>query len=58
MADITMCSSKNCLMKDSCYRAQAQTNSKHQSYYNFEYECNEDSGFDSFIRYEEEGDNE
>lgn len=48
MPDITMCVSNNCPYKDKCYRSQAKP-SNYQSYSNFEYTCNEDSGFDDFI---------
>ena len=51
MADITMCSSRNCPMKDKCYRTTA-TPSKSQSWSNFEYFCNENSGFHEFIKSE------
>ena len=48
MPDISMCSSDNCPMKDKCYRSTA-TASKYQSYSNFEYTCNENSGYTDFI---------
>lgn len=50
MSDITMCTSEMCPYRDTCYRKRAEPNKNYQSYYNFEYECNEDSGFDSYIR--------
>ena len=43
-----MCSSDNCPMKDKCYRSTA-TASKYQSWSNFEYTCNENSGYADFI---------
>ena len=46
--DITMCTSENCTEKDRCYRAQAKP-SEYQSWSNFEYSCNEDSGFCEFM---------
>ena len=46
---ITMCSSQNCPMKDMCYRVQAKVDD-YQDWNNFEYTCNENSGFDNFIR--------
>ena len=49
IADITMCSSKFCPMREECYRAQAKEDSV-QSWNNFEYTCNEDSGFCDFIK--------
>lgn len=51
MADITMCSSKNCPMRATCYRSRAQA-SKYQSRYDFEYICNEYSGFPDYIKME------
>ena len=48
MADITMCTSQNCPMMEECYRARARP-SKYQSWSNFEYTCNENSGFEDFI---------
>ena len=49
MADLTMCASENCPMKNSCYRVQAKP-SVHQSWSNFEYVCNEDNGFCEYIK--------
>ena len=48
MADITMCTSENCPYKDKCYRTKAKPE-KYQSWSNFEYTCNENSGFEYFI---------
>lgn len=48
MSDITACSSINCPERDNCYRATAKL-SKWQSWSNFEYTCNEKSGFADFI---------
>ena len=48
MPDITMCTSENCPYRDKCYRTRAEP-SKYQSWSNFEYICNEDSGFEDFI---------
>ena len=48
MSDITMCTSENCPYIDRCYRVRAKP-SKYQSWSNFEYTCNEDSGFEDFI---------
>jgi hypothetical protein len=53
MPDITMCSSENCPMRGSCYRSRAKPN-KLQSWTNFEYFCNENSGFDEYIKYNKE----
>ena len=48
MVDITMCISKNCPYKEKCYRTQAKP-SNFQSWSNFEYVCNENSGFENFM---------
>ena len=48
MPDITMCSSKECPMRSSCYRTRAKPD-KLQSWTNFEYFCNENSGFNEYI---------
>ena len=50
IADITMCTSGNCPMREECYRVRAKPE-KHQSWSNFEYTCNENSGFEDFIHY-------
>lgn len=49
IADIIMCTSINCPERDNCYRAQAK-HSEIQSLNNFEYTCNENSGFEDFIK--------
>lgn len=51
--DMTLCSSKFCPMRESCFRAQARPNPFRQSYSNFEYVCHEQSGFCNFIRIED-----
>lgn len=51
MSDITMCTSKFCTYRDKCYRAKAKP-SKYQSWSNFEYTCNKNSGFEEFIKYD------
>ena len=48
IADITMCSSEVCPMREECYRVRAKP-SEYQSWSNFEYRCNEKSGFCDFI---------
>ena len=48
IADITMCTSGSCPYRDECYRVRAKP-SEYQSWSNFEYTCNENSGFDDFI---------
>ena len=50
MPDITMCLSESCPYKNKCYRAQANPNPYYQSYSNFEYVCNKESGFEEFIK--------
>ena len=51
--DMTLCSSKFCPMRESCFRAQARPNPFGQSYSNFEYVCHEQSGFCNFIKIDE-----
>lgn len=48
MADITICMSKECPQRKSCYRAMAVPD-RYQSYADFEYVCNEESGFEDFM---------
>lgn len=36
-------------MRDECYRVQAKID-EYQEWNNFEYTCNENSGFDNFIK--------
>ena len=48
MADITMCSSKSCAIRGMCYR-QKTKESENQSWCNFEYTCNENSGFNDYL---------
>ena len=45
---LTMCTSQNCPMRDKCYRVQAKVDD-YQDWNNFEYTCNENSGFENFI---------
>lgn len=49
MADITKCTSETCPQRDTCYRKRAKDDAFFQSYSNFEYECNENSGFEDYI---------
>ena len=49
MADIIMCTSENCEMRDKCYRAQAKT-TIFQCWSNLEYACNENNNFKDFIK--------
>ena len=48
IADITMCTSVSCSERENCYRVQAKPE-KYQSWSNFEYTCNENSGFEYFM---------
>ena len=52
IADITMCTSEKCPYKEKCYRTKAKP-SNFQSWSNFEYTCNENSGFKDFIKYDD-----
>ena len=49
MADITICVCEDCPVKEECYRFKAKRDT-YQSYANFGYVCNEDSGFCDFIK--------
>lgn len=42
-------SSEHCPMKDKCYRVSAKPNKFAQSWSNFEYTCNDNSGFNKYI---------
>lgn len=44
-----MCTSEYCPMKDKCYRKLAKPNIR-QMWNNFEYVCNENSGFADYIK--------
>lgn len=48
MAEITMCTSKNCPVRSTCYRQCAKV-SENQSWCDFEYTCNKDSGFEDYL---------
>ena len=54
MTEITMCSSNYCPVRDKCHRSTA-TASKYQSWSNFEYTCNENSGYEDFIPAKKKG---
>ena len=47
-----MCTSENCPYRDECYRVVAKP-VEYQSWSNFEYTCNENSGFEDFIKYDD-----
>lgn len=49
IADITMCVTQNCPMRDKCYRVQAKADEQ-QVWSNFENTCNKNSGFDELIK--------
>ena len=48
MPDITMCTSSECPERKNCYRSTAKPDEL-QSWSNFEYTCNENSGYEDFI---------
>ena len=54
MPDICMCMSKNCDLREKCYRAQAIPD-RLQTYSNFEDVCN-DGNFEYFWEMEDRGD--
>ena len=45
---MTACTSTECPMKKECYRANSNTN-EHHDCFNYEYGCNENSGFQDFV---------
>lgn len=47
---MVMCSSKYCPMGEECFRKK-ETPGKDQLWLNYEYKCNENSGFQDFIKY-------
>lgn len=52
LEDITMCTANGCPMADKCYRhSKGDLDDIYQNYYNFEYTCNEGSGFEDYLRY-------
>lgn len=48
IAKMTMCTSTGCPMRGECYRAYSGSGDI-QDYFNYEYTCNENSGFCDFI---------
>ena len=52
IADITMCTSESCPYRYESYRVRAKQ-SIYQSWSNFDYTCNENSGFEDFIKYDD-----
>jgi hypothetical protein len=49
MADVTMCLTEDCPYMSECHRSFAKTSPYADSFEHFEYTCNANSGFDSFI---------
>ena len=47
--DVTLCTSIECPVKNTCYRAQAKPERLRQKYFNFEYTCHEYNGFVYYI---------
>lgn len=54
MSDITKCLTEDCPMAKTCYRVQIK-DKENQSYNEFGYCCNKDSGFCDFIKITEGG---
>jgi len=50
MSDITKCTSVDCPYKTSCLRQLDETNPQYQSWFDFSWQCNFDSGFQDYIR--------
>lgn len=49
--DITMCTAKLCEYKGTCLRHDEQlADKRYQSWCDFSFECNVDSGFDMYIK--------
>lgn len=48
IAKMTMCTSTGCQMREECYRTYSGSDDS-QDYFNYEYTCNENSGFCDFI---------
>ena len=47
---MTMCTSTECPMRKECYRSDFDSN-KYKERFNYEYTCNEMSGFNDFVYY-------
>ena len=47
--DLTLCTSTECPQRETCLRAQGKPEPRYQSYSNFEYFCNKNSGFADYI---------
>lgn len=45
-----LCSSENCPIRNECYRNTTKLNENGQTWSNFEYTCNENSGFEEFMK--------
>ena len=48
MIVITTCTSIECPMREKCYRAVTDNDNCYERF-NYEYSCNENSGFDDFV---------
>lgn len=46
---ITICTSKNCPERYNCYRYKSKLD-KNSNMWNFEYTCNENNGFEYYIK--------
>ena len=47
--NIIMCTSENCPVANKCYRSNKSLVKENVEKFNFEYTCNENSGFEDFI---------
>lgn len=45
---MTMCTSTECQMRKECYRNNSDSDNQ-QDCFNYEYSCNENSGFSNFV---------
>ena len=45
---MTMCTSTECPVREECYRADFDSDDR-QDYFNYEYSCNDNSGFSDFV---------
>lgn len=50
MRDLQMCTSEMCPYRDTCYRKRKKP-IENQSYFNYEYTCNENNGFCNYINF-------
>lgn len=47
---MVLCSSENCPIRNECYRNTAKARKDKQTWSNFEYTCNENNGFEEFMK--------